>query len=268
MSRVPVVLLVLSLVLAACGGSGDNGTTAPRTGGAAVPAIDYTRADSSSGSTLRLVIDASGNAKLDDYAFTLSDDERAQLAAAARGVDFKGNAGHDRGGRDPASYVYGLRVGDTPVLDNDTVIPTPVSGVVAVLERIATNHSPERRKLEAEAKDQLIVMVRDGGVAAQHIVLKIADDGRASAAFGNPPGTAPDVRRFTISPEQLMAVKRALAGGPDALRSKQDPNVVVADGYTYVLITGGQTITAAEPVDNPQLDELLQALQQVLETAR
>ena len=266
MSRALPVSLVLALVLGACGSSGDTSSTVPHSGGAAVPAIDYTRTAGGSGGGIRLVIDTSGSAKLDDYAFVLSDDERAQLAAAAKDVDFKANAGHDRGDRNPAAYVYGLRVGDTPVLDNDTVVPTPVSGVVAVLERIATNHSPARRRLEVQARDKLVVMVRDGGVAAQHIELQIAPEGQATLSAGNPPGTAPDVHHFTVPPAQLAAIKRALAAGPDALRSRQDPNIVVADGYTYLLITDGQTITAAEPVDNPKLDALLQALQQVLDS--
>jgi hypothetical protein len=219
------------------------------------------------GDRLHLKIGADGRADLDGFAFTLAEDEREGLAAAADGVDFAANAGHDRGDGHPDAYLYDLRVGDIPVLEDDDDIPTPVGRVINALERIAANHSAARRELEEEARDQLVVMLRDGGVGAQHIELWIAPDGTARASFGNPPGQGADVRRFVVPDDLLDAVKRALPSDPDDLRSHRDPNVVVADGFEYVLITGGETITAGDPVENDRLEQLLQALEQVLEFA-
>jgi len=265
MRGVPLLLLASAVFgLAACGddnssstGTGPTGTVPP---GTSTPAVAYTRFGGVGGGTTKLTVDADGNANLDGYAFPLSSDERTELAAAAKDVDFKGNAGHDRGDAHPDAFVYGLRVGDTEVLRDDYVVPTPVYPVVSVLERIAINHSPERRKVEEQARDKLVVLLRDGGVAAQHIELQIAPDGTTTASFGAPPGNQADVRHYTLTPQLLAALKRDLEGGPDGLRSPRDPNIVVADGFEYVVISDGQTISAADPVDNPKLVQLLQDL--------
>lgn len=260
------LLVIVALALAACGGNEQRSD--PAGPPAAVPAIDYVKAGGVGGIEQRLRVDVSGAATLDDYAFTLRDDERAELAAAARGVDFAANAGHGRGDAHPDAFVYSLRVAGRPVLDGDYVIPRPVTALVAALDRLVAAHSPARRALEREARGLLLVLVRDGGVAGEHVELRLAKDGRARVTFGYP-GYDRHTVRLIPSDEQLAAIRRELgAGDPEGLRSPRDPNLMVADGFSYLVITGGATIAASDPLRNRRLERLLQALQALVENAR
>ena len=250
--------MALLLALAVIGAPGCGGTSA-RSG---LPALDYTKTGGIGGVREHLTVAADGVANLDGYAFTLDAAERADLARAVKGVDFAGNAGHGRGDAHPDAFVYALLVDGRPVLAGDYVIPSAVAPVTAALDRIAAAHSPARRRLEAEAKRYLVLMVRDGGVAGEHVELRLARDGRAIVTFQGQ-------RTTTTAPaEALAAARRALAGDPEDLRSPQDPEIVVADGFSYLVITGDTTIEAGDPVKNPQLQRLLAALEQIVEAAR
>jgi hypothetical protein len=259
-----LVLVVLALV--ACGS--EEQQSDPGGPPAAVPAIDYARTGGIGGIEQRLRIGGSGAATLDGFAFTLRDDERAELATAAKGVDFAANAGHGRGDAHPDAFVYSLRVAGRPVLDGDYVIPQPVTALVAALDRLVAAHSPARRALEREARGLLVLMVRDGGVAGEHVELRLARDGRARVTFGYP-GADRQTVRLTPTDEQLAAIRRELdAGDPASLRSPRDPSIMVADGFSYLVMTGGATIAASDPLDNPRLERLLQALEVLVGNAR
>src|SRR5438105_744412 len=88
--------LGLCVLLAACGSS----DSPPERGGRLAP-IEYTKAGGVGGVGLRLKVEADGVANLDGYSFVLRDEERADLTAAMRDVDFEANAGHDRGDPHP-----------------------------------------------------------------------------------------------------------------------------------------------------------------------
>jgi len=256
-----------SLLALALGGCGESATTHPQATGRVLP-VDYTKFGGVGGITQRLSVDARGGARLDGYAFTLRADEREELAAAEKDVDFAANAGHDRGDAHPDAFVYGLIVDGRTILDGDYVIPSPVTPLVGVLDRLAIAHSPERRALERKARHDLVLFSRDGGVAGEHVELRIAPDGGARVMFGAPPYGG-QVVKVKVNAGLLASVKHELdAGDPEGLRSSQDPNLVVADGFSYLVIARGTTITATDPVSNQRLERLLEALGQIVESAR
>ena len=266
--RVHLVLLlpfVAAVTLAACGDAGDPTTTTrtTTTGSASVLPLEYTRAGGVGGVNTKLTIDAGGAANLDGFAFTLTDDERAQLALATKDVDFAANAGKDRGDPHPDAFVYSLRVDGRDILLRDYVIPTPLGALVSALERLAANHSPARRQEEAEARKYLVVLYRSGGIAGGHLSLKVAEDGNARISF-----EGDTEQTFRVDAEHLAALADALQGDPEDLRSPRDPNLVVADGFEYVVMTRGVTITAGDPVENERLGRLVGVLGEIAEGQR
>jgi hypothetical protein len=260
---VRLLLALASLTFAACGET----SSTPREPGK-LHALQYSRIGGVGGITTKLTVATTGSATLDGFVFELDADERAELVAATKDVDFEANAGHDRGDPHPDAFVYGLNVDGRPILARDYVIPNPLSPLINALERLARNHSPERRELEAQARNYLVVFVRDGGIAGEHVELRLDDDGRATVRLGGPPYGDQTFRRL-VAPDELAAVTRELDAGDLAdLRNPRDPNIVVADGFEYMVITGGTTISAADPIENPRLDRLLLALSQIVDRSR
>lgn len=261
-ARRPVVLALLAVAFTGCGGYDD--VAAPPASIAGLP-LDYSRAGGIGGESPRLTIDVDGGATLDGFAFALDDRERAAIAAATRGVDFKGNAGGGRGDPHPDAYTYGLTAGATKVLDGDYVIPTPIAPLVTALENVSERHSAARREQEKDARPYLVVFTRTGGIDGQYVSLRLKDDASARIVFDQ---SGSDERSSQVSQEQLAAVRKELDAGDVAdMQEPEDPNVV-ADGFEYTVITDGVTITASDPVNNERLDRLLLALGRIVEDAR